>query len=252
MRGRGQALVIWTVDGTLARRFRAAGSEKRGVRHVTKSFKADATHEHSPPPHRRRTAEHRRRSLVLEALGRVAAGDPVPRHGGVARGAVRISSVVAVGQAGDADLRRTGHLVRRHRAVRRPAAHARRRRPWRHHAAGGAQARLPRPAGPARGAVRRAAAPELPAPAADVQPVRGPQHAAAAGAAGQAAAAAGQAATASRRARRSASACSWRRKTWRSCWAPRASASTRSSRASSARARCAWSRRGWSCCRATS
>jgi signal-transduction protein with cAMP-binding, CBS, and nucleotidyltransferase domain len=60
------------------------------------------------------------------------------------------------------------------------------------------------------------------------------------------------AATASRRARRSASACSWRRKTWRSCWAPRASASTRSSRASSAKARCASSRRGWWCCRATS
>ena len=42
-----------------------------------------------------------------------------------------------------------------------------------------------------------------------------------------------------RRATRSASACSWRRKTWRSCWARRASASTRSSRASSATARCA-------------
>jgi CRP-like cAMP-binding protein len=35
-------------------------------------------------------------------------------------------------------------------------------------------------------------------------------------------------ATASSRATRSASACSWRRKTWRSCWALRASASTRS------------------------
>jgi hypothetical protein len=54
------------------------------------------------------------------------------------------------------------------------------------------------------------------------------------------------------RARKSASAWPWRRKTWRSCWAPRASASTRSSRASSAKARCAWSRRGSSCCRATS
>jgi CRP-like cAMP-binding protein len=44
----------------------------------------------------------------------------------------------------------------------------------------------------------------------------------------------------------------WRRKTWRSCWARRASASTRSSRASSAKARCASSPRGWWCCRATS
>ena len=45
---------------------------------------------------------------------------------------------------------------------------------------------------------------------------------------------------------------SWRRKTWRSCSARRASASTRSSRASSAKAPCASSRRGWSCCRARS
>jgi CRP-like cAMP-binding protein len=59
-------------------------------------------------------------------------------------------------------------------------------------------------------------------------------------------------ATASSRATRSASACSWRRKTWRSCWVRRASASTRSSRASSARARCASNPRGWWCCRATS
>ncbi len=49
-----------------------------------------------------------------------------------------------------------------------------------------------------------------------------------------------------------ASAWRWRRKTWRSCSAPRASASTRSSRASSARARCAWSRRASWCCRARS
>ena len=35
---------------------------------------------------------------------------------------------------------------------------------------------------------------------------------------------------------KSASPCSWRRKSWRSCWAPRASASTRSSRPWSARA----------------
>ena len=66
---------------------------------------------------------------------------------------------------------------------------------------------------------------------------------------GQADAAAGAQLRRRSRARRSASACSWRRKTWRSCWAPRASASTRSSRASSAKARCASSRRGWWCCR---
>ena len=61
-----------------------------------------------------------------------------------------------------------------------------------------------------------------------VRPRRGPQHAAAVGAPGQADPDARHAATASPRATRCASACSWRRKTWRSCSARRASASTRS------------------------
>ena len=47
------------------------------------------------------------------------------------------------------------------------------------HAAGGAQGRLQGAAVAARRAVRRAAAPELPAPAADVRRGRRPQHAAA-------------------------------------------------------------------------
>ena len=54
------------------------------------------------------------------------------------------------------------------------------------------RARLPRAAGAARRAVRRAAAAELPPPAADVRPVRGPEHAPAAGSAGQADPAAGE------------------------------------------------------------
>ena len=53
-------------------------------------------------------------------------------------------------------------------------------------------------------------------------------------------------------ARRSASVCNLRKRTWRSCWARRASVSTRSSRASSARAPSGSSRPGWWCCRATS
>ena len=97
---------------------------------------------------------------------------------GARRGAHQLG--LAVGQAGDADLCRAGHLVRRHRAVRRPAAHARCQCAWRDHAAGGAQGRLQGAARPACGAVRRAAAPELPPPAPDVRPGRGPQHAPAA------------------------------------------------------------------------
>ena len=103
-----------------------------------------------------------------------------PRRAMVRRGARRGARLqrLAVGQAGGAHLRGTRHLVRRHRAVRRPAAHARRQRAWRDHAAGGAQGRLQGAAGDARRAVRGAAAAELPAPAADVQPDRGPEHAA--------------------------------------------------------------------------
>ena len=47
---------------------------------------------------------------------------------------------------------------------------------------------------------------------------------------------------------RCASACNWRRKNWRSCWAPRASASTRNSRRWSAKAPSASSRPAWWCC----
>ena len=141
---------------------------------------------------------------------------------GQGRGAHQLG--VAVGQAGGADLCRAGHVVRRHRAVRRPAAHARCQRPRRDHAAGRAQGRLQGAAGAARRAVRRAAAPELPPPAADVQPDRGPEHPAARRAPGQADPAAGQELRRRAGRARSASACSWRRKTWRNCWARRASA----------------------------
>ena len=53
-----------------------------------------------------------------------ARGTPAQEWVGVARGAVRVSSVSLSGQAGHADLRRAGHLVRRHRPVRRlPRTH---------------------------------------------------------------------------------------------------------------------------------
>ena len=171
---------------------------------------------------------------------------------GVALGAVRISSVSLTGKQVTLTYAEPGVWFGDIALVRRPAAHARRRRPRPDHAAGRAQARLQGTAVAACGAVRRAVAPELPPPAADVQPVRGLEHAAAAGRGWPSRSSCWPRATALPRARRSASACNWRRKTWRSCWVRRASASTRSSRASSATARCASSPRGWWCCRATS
>lgn len=126
--------------------------------------------------------------LARAVVRRLADGDALASRGstaqewcGVARGAVRISSVSLSGKQVTltyaepgtwfGDIALFDGLPRTHR----------RRRAWRDHAGGGAQARLQGIAGPARGVVRRTAASELPPPAADVRPVRGPQHAPAAG-----------------------------------------------------------------------
>jgi CRP/FNR family cyclic AMP-dependent transcriptional regulator len=185
----------------------------------------------------------RKAILSRASVRRLADGAPLATRGspaeewcGVARGAVRVSSVSPVGQAGHADLRRARHLVRRHRAVRRPAAHPRCRCPWRHHPAGGAQARLQGPAGQhvelydalLRLNCRRLRLMFHQFEDLNTRPLQ-------ARLAKQLLLLAR--ATASLRATRSASACNWPRKTWRSCWVRRASASTRNSRASSATAR---------------
>ena len=187
---------------------------------------------HGAPRRRRR---HRSAHRGTPALDWIAVA--------IGRGAREFG--VAVGQAGHADLRRARHLVRRHRALRRPAAHARRER-----AHGETTLLIVRKGrfqglGAARRALRRAAAPELPSPAPDVRPVEDLNTPA-----GRAAGQAGDAAGAPLRrpaGRGDPHRPAARQEDLRSCWAPRASASTRSSRASSARARCASSRRAWWC-----
>ena len=62
-----------------------------------------------------------------------ARGDPPEEWIACAKGAVRVSSTLDLGQAGDADLCRAGHLVRRRGDLRRRPAHARCLCAWRHH-----------------------------------------------------------------------------------------------------------------------
>ena len=119
-----------------------ASAERRGCPPPVTSATGDARSR----SYNRRAFQHRDGLVVLQALSAAARSDSFARHRTparrrrvaldarlAARGMVRRRTRLgarqfglAVGQAGHPDLRRAGHLVRRHRALRRPAAHARR------------------------------------------------------------------------------------------------------------------------------
>jgi enoyl-CoA hydratase/carnithine racemase len=107
------------------------------------------------------------------------AGAPADDWCGVAMGAVRVSSVSLSGKQITLTYVEPGTWFGDISPVRRPAANPRCARAWRHDAAGDPQGRLPRAAVAACRAVRRAASPQLPAPAPAVRRGRGPKHPAA-------------------------------------------------------------------------
>ncbi len=163
-------------------------------------------HDDHAGPDPRGASPHRDRVLVLGAVAGAAPRHPGPHdhpplprrypdrharrpgHRMAGRRARRGAHQLGLGdgQADHADLCRAGHLVRRHLAARRPAPHPRCHDAGPHHLADRAQARLHGPAGAPPRALRSAAAPELRPPAAHVRLLRGPEHPAAVGPAGQA------------------------------------------------------------------